>query len=773
MKIIFKIARAELRHLFYSPIAWVVIVVFFVITGMQFVSQLNEMARMQEVTMENSPGFEGFADGLTLKMFLGSIGNALSYFYLFIPLLTMGVISREHNTGTMKLLFSSPLRVRELVLGKYLGLLTFNLILLSGIGLLLLTGALTIRDADYPIYLSSLLGFFLLSGTYLAIGIFISSLTQYQIMAGIITYLVFGILGMVQNWGQEYDLIRDLTYFLSLSDRVEYMIVGLITSRNVLYYLLIIALFIGFTMIRLRSLQESRKWTVSFSRYLLLSVVILFLGYFTSKPGNVAYWDVTRHNDNTIDSTMQEVLKELDGSPVTVTLYTNLLDEKFREGLPSARNKYLWGFWEKYLRFYPNMKFNFEYYHKLGNDNIRFRNMYPGRTEDQIVDLLVRTYGLKRSLFKPCKEIENKIDLSGEPSGLLMELEYKGKKTILRTFAKSRNIWPTQMNVAGAIRKLLRDSIPRILFSVGHFERSPWKFGEREYALHTAYKGSDNALVNTGVQLDSIALTHQAPVPGADLLVIADPKSSLSTVEQEKVMDFLNQGGNALFYAEPGKEALLNTILNRIGVNIESGVLMDHNIETSPVDVRNALNAAGNAMAREKEMQRYALNIKGHTAAGLFFSAAELSWRVLDGFDIEPISIFKGNQKVWLEKGYQGLDSALATFSEAEGDIMKDAYPMALKLSRKINGKEQRIVVVADADFMSLKNFSGFTIGLGLYSWLMNNEYPVYVTEHFKTDRFLTIGKKSGNWIYNAYVYILPGILLLTGLILVIRRSRK
>lgn len=773
MKIIFKIARAELRHLFFSPIAWVVIVVFFVITGMQFVSQLSDMARMQEVSIENSPSFEGFIDGLTLKMFMGAISNALSYFYLFIPLLTMGVISREHNTGTMKLLFSSPLRVRELVLGKYLGLLTFNFMLLASIGLLLLTGALSIRDADYPIYLSVLLGFFLLSGTYLAIGIFISSLTQYQIMAGIITYLVFAILGMVQNFGQQYDLVRDLTYFLSLSGRIDYMIVGLITSRNVCYYLLIIAMFIGFTMIKLRSLQESRKWTVSFSRYILFSVIILVLGYFTSRPGNVAYWDVTRHNENTIDSTMQEVLKELDGSPVTVTLYTNLLDEKFREGLPEARNKYLWGFWEKYLRFYPNMKFKYEYYHKLDDDNVRFRSMYPGRTEDQMVDLLVRTHGLKRSFFQTSKEIEKKIDLSGEPASLLMELEYKGKKTILRTFAKSRNVWPTQMNVAGAIRKLVRDSIPRILFSVGHFERSPWKFGEREYALHTAYKGSDKALVNTGVQLDSISLIHQAPVPGSDLLVIADPKTELSTVEQEKVMDFLHQGGNALLYAEPGKEALLNTVLNRIGVNVEAGVLMNHNIETSPVDVRNALNATGNTMAREKEMQKYFLDMKNHTAAGLFFSSAELSWREMDGFKIEPISVYKGSRNVWLEKGYQGLDSALATFSAAEGDVMKDAYPIALKLSRLINGKEQRIVVVADADFMSLKNFSGFTIGVGFYSWLMNNEYPVYITEHLKTDKFLTIGRKSGNLIYNTYVYILPGILLLTGLVLLIRRSRK
>ena len=771
MKIIFKIARAELRHLFYSPIAWVVIVLFFVITGMGFVSSLKELARIQEVSMENSAGFEGFFDGLTLKLFMSSIGNALSYFYLFIPLLTMGTISREHNTGTMKLLFSSPLRVRELVLGKYFGLLVFNFILLCSIGLLLLTGALSIKDADYPIYLSTLLGFFLLSNTYLAIGMFISSLTQYQIMAGIITYLVFAILGMADKFGQRYDLVRDLTYFLSLSGRVDFMIVGLITSRNVCYYLLIIAMFIGFTMIKLRSLQESKKWTVSFTRYSVLSAIILFAGYFTSRPGAVAYWDVTRHNDNTIDSTTQAVLKELDGSPVTVTLYTNLLDKKVREGLPENRNKYLWGFWENYLRFYPNMKFRFEYYYKL-DDNSFFKEMYPGRTVEQMVDLQVRTHGLKRSLFQSSQEIDKKIDLSDEPAKLLMELEYKGRKTILRTFTDNRNIWPAQMNVAGAVRKLVRDSIPRIVFSTGHFERSPWKYGEREYAMHTAYKEAGKALVNTGVKVDSISLMEKVPLPGSDVLVIADPKSALSAIEQERVMDFLNRGGNALLYAEPGKQEILNPLLNRIGVNIEPGVLMNFNINTSPVDVRNELNTAGNAMAREEEMQRHFLK-KKRSAAGLFNSAAELSWKEIDGFTITPVSVFEGNQKVWRENGYLGLDSALATFSAAEGDVMKDGYPMALKLSRTVNGKEQRIVVAGDADFMSLKNHSGFTIGVGFYSWLMNNEYPVYRTVHFKTDKFLTIGRKTGNLLWNVYVYILPAILLLTGLILVIRRSRK
>jgi len=149
MKIIFKIARAEFRTLFYSPVAWIVLVVFFVISGMQFITPLMDAARMQEVQIANNPSWYGFPGPLTLNMFLGTISKMMEYLYLFIPLLTMGTINREVNAGTMKLLSSSPVRIREIVIGKYFGLLGFNLVLLSSVALLLFTGYLGIQHAEF------------------------------------------------------------------------------------------------------------------------------------------------------------------------------------------------------------------------------------------------------------------------------------------------------------------------------------------------------------------------------------------------------------------------------------------------------------------------------------------------------------------------------------------------------------------------------------------------------------------------------------------------
>lgn len=147
------------------------------------------------------------------------------------------------NNGTIKLLNSSPIRTRELVFGKFLGLTGLNIALVSSIALLLFTGYFTIQHAEFAWYCSILLGFFLLISAYLAIGIYISTITNYPIVACIITFLVFMILGIIGTKMQEYDIIRDITWFLSINGRTEQMISGLITTREICYYVLIIFFF--------------------------------------------------------------------------------------------------------------------------------------------------------------------------------------------------------------------------------------------------------------------------------------------------------------------------------------------------------------------------------------------------------------------------------------------------------------------------------------------------------------------------------------------------
>jgi ABC-2 type transport system permease protein len=245
---IIKIARLEISILFYSPVAWLVLAIFMVQSGTGFFGMLGGL---QELFMMGEK-----ADNLTRLLFPGINGlfdKVLQTLYLYIPLLTMGLISREISSGSIKLLLSSPVKIREFILGKYLAMLYYALMLIAILGIYSFIGTLIIKDADTGLILAGLLSLFLLTATYAAIGLFMSSLTGYQVVAAISTLAVFAALKYVGSIGQSIDFVRDLTYFLSLSGRTENMLNGLITSGDIIYYLLIISLFLGLTILRLKS----------------------------------------------------------------------------------------------------------------------------------------------------------------------------------------------------------------------------------------------------------------------------------------------------------------------------------------------------------------------------------------------------------------------------------------------------------------------------------------------------------------------------------------
>lgn len=771
MKIIYKIARAEFRTLFFSPVAWIVLVVFFVITGIQFLHPLMDFARVQELQIANNPGWMGFEGPLTFNLFNNSISKMLEYLYLFIPLITMGTINREVNAGTMKLLSSSPISIREIVLGKFVGLTAFNLVLLSAIALLLFTGYFSIQQAELKWYCSMLLGFFCLSSTYMAIGLFISCLTNYQIVAGIATFIAFFLISLVGGLFQEYDFIRDLTFFLSLAGRTESMILGLITTRDVFYFILVIVLFLGLAMINLKSKQESKKWTVSFSRNFMLIAAVLITGYFSSRPGYVGYYDVTKNKLNTIDTAMQSVLKELDGSPLTVTLYANLLNRGVKNGLPVTRNEYIWGYWDKFIRFYPNIRLKYEYYYDIKSGDSTLYKSSPKKNIHQIAAQFARLYKVDTADFRKPGEISKITDLSKEGMWrLLMELEYKGKKSFLRTFDSP--LWPDQSNVAASIRELSKNDIPTVLFSTGHYERSPWRNGEREYGGHTNMQASRYSMINMGLDADTLSLLHQEIPAGTDLLVIADPKSELAPMERASIQQHIEQGGNLLFYGEPGKQYVLNSILNTIGIHLEEGRLVMPRLHQASDFFIGAINETGRYMAREKMMQ-FAQRLGKDLVKGGFGGACSIRFKDTLGFTVEPIIPLPGRKEIWVENGLYVPDSAKPVYEPGAGDWQSSEYILGVRLTRKMNNKEQRIVVLSDADFMSPNYGNGSDIALGIYSWLVYNRYPVYETLIEHQDIRVTIGKNQAKVLWYSYIYGIPVLLLTAGTVILIRRKRK
>lgn len=155
MKTIYRIAKTELLTLFYSPVAWLVLMIFAFQVGINFVDQFGDCVKSQTL------GYHIY--NATGKIFTGwGLFNMMkSDLYLYLPLLTMGLISREIGSGSIKLLFSSPISTAKIVLGKYLAMVFYCLLFILILFVPILFSCFTVKAIDIPSILVALLGLYL------------------------------------------------------------------------------------------------------------------------------------------------------------------------------------------------------------------------------------------------------------------------------------------------------------------------------------------------------------------------------------------------------------------------------------------------------------------------------------------------------------------------------------------------------------------------------------------------------------------------------------
>ncbi|MFR7809255.1 MAG: ABC transporter permease [Butyricimonas faecihominis] len=107
--------------------------------------------------------------------------GVLSYLYLYFPLLTMGLMSREFSSGSIKLLYSSPITSTQIVLGKYFSMMLYGLIMLAIVTVYVVFYMFVLKDFDYAVAITGLIGIYLIMCLYSAVGLFVSCLTSYQV----------------------------------------------------------------------------------------------------------------------------------------------------------------------------------------------------------------------------------------------------------------------------------------------------------------------------------------------------------------------------------------------------------------------------------------------------------------------------------------------------------------------------------------------------------------------------------------------------------------
>ena len=238
------IARREFRSNFDSPLAYVVICLGLIILGFIFFLFGGGFWQADRASLQRL--FEWAPRGLS---------------FLIVPVVTMRLLAEERRSGTLEMLITLPVKDQDVILGKFFG--AWGLVLL----LILSTALYPLMMFRFPWHLGSLdmgpvvsgyLGLFLYSGAAVSIGLLISALTESQVIAFFITFvLLFALhfLGFATD-GIGNEVVRNIASFVSFDARLAPFSRGMVNTRDVVFF---VSITIGCLMAAFRAL-ERRKW---------------------------------------------------------------------------------------------------------------------------------------------------------------------------------------------------------------------------------------------------------------------------------------------------------------------------------------------------------------------------------------------------------------------------------------------------------------------------------------------------------------------------------
>jgi len=258
MKNFLAIYQRELKSYFSSPIAYVVIGLFLILSGIFFYLLLSHFVQMCMRVDMMAQQYRMAPQKMNVNlMAIRPIMHNMSLFALFfLPLVTMRLYSDEKKTGTIELLMTSPVTNLQAILGKFSAAATLFLVMIAGTFLYIIFIAIYGNPEFGPI-VTGYLGLFLLGLCYLAFGVFFSSLTDNQIIAAVSTFvfiLVFWAIGWVSGFVSP--TLGNVLSNVSLIEHFDDFAKGVLDTKHIVFYLsfIFMGLFLSYVSI------ESSRW---------------------------------------------------------------------------------------------------------------------------------------------------------------------------------------------------------------------------------------------------------------------------------------------------------------------------------------------------------------------------------------------------------------------------------------------------------------------------------------------------------------------------------
>ena len=765
MRAIYKIAKTELQMLFYSPIAWLLLLCFIFQTVFFYTGMLEGFV----LDVENS----GRTYWCSYRLFVMGHGggsglwpSVVKILYLYIPLLTMGVISKELSSGSIKLLYSSPISNTHIVLGKFLAMVAYAFLLTLILFVYVVFAWCTIDNFEWAWILTGLLGIFLLTCTYMAVGIFVSSLTSYQVISAVGTFIVLMLLGMVSGWGQQYDLVREITYWLGMNGRVNTFISGMLCSEDLIYFLTVIALFLMLTIIRLHAIRQKQKFTITLYKNLAVIALVCLVAFISSRPALLAYADTTSTKKNTLTPVAQEIVGKLDGG-LTITSYVNVLDSRYgtyayphfiMKNREASRH---------FTRFKPETELKVVYYYADPNEGM------PGRPSAwQQARRLCEVYEMDSTMLLSRAEVDKMADLASQGYKFIREaVRENGQREWLHDFT-GRGLLE-EGATAVALKRMVMD-VPKIGFVTGHRERSMYGDVPYDMGYLLTHRWNGGSLVNQGFDMVEITLDKDIP-KDINILWIADMRTELTPEEESVLGKYIERGGNLMFMGEPSHREAQNKVLGKFfGLEL-TPLLVGPDVRfKGTLPTANLLATVPTQRVKDLMYQmKSTYRIAHENCAGIE--------QVEDkGFKVEAFLKTDTIGPVWTELETTDFVDDTVKFNPAVGEVSK-VFNTAVGLTRQVGNKEQRIMVTGDTDCLSNNEFvitrgvsaATGTLLAGCALWMSYGEVPLDTRRPDTKDSTVSISMAWYRIFKAGFKFGLPILLLGCGVFIWFRRRGR
>ena len=222
----FAIIKKELKQYFYSMVGFVFLAFFLAIVGLYtWAGNLSQGIGNFEMTL----------------------GNMTFIFVILIPILTMRIVAEEKKQKTDQLLYTSPISLTKVILGKYIAVMILFTIAILVIALYPLLIHMYGQDVRLSLAYSSLIGFYLLGAANIAVGLFISSLTESQVIAAVVSFIVLLLSNMLTSIALiltvawivvcviAYNMMKNITVTAILAVIGEVVVWGIYIAKSVVY----------------------------------------------------------------------------------------------------------------------------------------------------------------------------------------------------------------------------------------------------------------------------------------------------------------------------------------------------------------------------------------------------------------------------------------------------------------------------------------------------------------------------------------------------------